>query len=102
MMNATDKRLTRSQTNKMLGGVCGGLGEYFDIDPTLIRILFALLIVFGLGSPILLYALLWIIIPAGSETEGRTGDGEAERTLASRTQTDVAQAAERAPSEVIR
>jgi len=57
------KRLTRSRTNRMLGGVCGGLGEYFDLDPTLIRIAFVALIFLGMGSPILGYILLWIIIP---------------------------------------
>ena len=61
----TAKRLTRSSTDKLLGGVCGGLGEYFDLDPTLIRLAFALLIVFGVGSPFLFYVLLWVIMPAG-------------------------------------
>ena len=62
----TDKRLVRSQSDKMIGGVCGGLGEYFGIDPTLIRIAFALLVVFGAGSPLLLYLLLWIVIPSAN------------------------------------
>lgn len=57
------KRLTRSRSNRIIGGVCGGLGEYFDIDPTLIRIAFIALILLGMGSPILGYILLWIIIP---------------------------------------
>lgn len=61
----TAKRLTRSKSDKLIGGVCGGLGEYFDLDPTLIRLAFALLIIFGVGSPILFYVLLWIIMPAG-------------------------------------
>ena len=63
----TAKRLTRSKSDKLIGGVCGGLGEYFDLDPTLIRLAFALLIIFGVGSPILFYVLLWIIMPAGSK-----------------------------------
>ncbi len=61
------KRLTRSRTNRMIGGVCGGLGEYFDLDPTLIRIAFVALIFLGMGSPLLGYILLWIIIPRGDK-----------------------------------
>ncbi len=70
---ASDKRLFRSKTNKMIGGVCGGLGEYFDFDPTLIRLLFAALILFGAGSPILLYLLMWIIIPGADSPRAMIG-----------------------------
>lgn len=66
-MTTGKKRLTRSTTEKMVGGVCGGLGQYFDIDPTLIRILFAILILAGFGSPLLLYFLLWIIMPPDTQ-----------------------------------
>jgi phage shock protein C len=55
-------RLYRSRTNRMIGGVCGGLGEFFAIDPTLIRILFTILAILG-GQGILLYLILVIIIP---------------------------------------
>jgi phage shock protein PspC (stress-responsive transcriptional regulator) len=56
------RRLYRSRTDKMLGGVCGGLGEILDIDPTLVRLVFVLLALAG-GPGILLYIILWIIIP---------------------------------------
>ncbi len=56
------KKLYRSVTDKMLGGVCGGLAEYFSIDPVLIRLIFVLAVIFG-GSGILAYIILWIIIP---------------------------------------
>ncbi len=57
----TGKRLYRSRKNRMLCGVCGGVAEYFNIDPTLIRLLFVL---FGLsGSGILAYIIAAIIIP---------------------------------------
>ena len=56
------KRLYRSSTQKMLGGVCGGLAEYFSVDPTLLRLLWAMTIVFG-GAGILAYIIAWIIIP---------------------------------------
>ena len=80
-MNAK-KRLTRSRTNRMIGGVCGGLGEYFGIDPTLIRIAFVALILLGMGSPVLGYILLWIIIPREDKTEQDNGvKGELPVTL---------------------
>ena len=56
------KKLYRSVTDKMLAGVCGGLAEYFAIDPVLIRLIFVLAVIFG-GSGILAYIILWIIIP---------------------------------------
>lgn len=57
------KILRRSQDDRMLGGVCGGLGEYFDLDPVLFRILFALLALGGVGSGAVAYFLLWLIVP---------------------------------------
>ena len=62
-----EKRLYRSRTDRMIGGVCGGLGNYFSVDPSLIRLAFVLLFVFG-GSGFLLYLILWIVLPE----EGRT------------------------------
>lgn len=56
------KRLYRSRTEKMVGGVCGGLGEYFEVDPVLVRLLMVLLILTP-GISILLYIVAWIIIP---------------------------------------
>ena len=56
------KRLYRSKTDKVIAGVCGGMGEYFGIDPVIIRIIWALLI-FGMGAGILAYLLAWLIIP---------------------------------------
>ena len=59
-----EKRLYRSRESRMLCGVCGGIAEYFNIDPTLIRLLFVL---FGLsGSGILAYIIAAIIIPGQS------------------------------------
>ena len=58
-----EKKLYRSKTQRMLCGVCGGIGEYFNIDPTLIRLLFVL---FGCtGGGILAYIIAAIIIPDG-------------------------------------
>lgn len=57
-----EKRLTRSRNQRMIAGVCGGIGEYFNIDPTIIRLLWVL---FGLagGSGFLAYIIALILIP---------------------------------------
>ena len=66
---ASMKRLTRS-TNKILGGVCGGIAEYFEIDPTLVRIAYAALSIFSAGFPgLLLYIIMLILMPHGSDYE---------------------------------
>jgi phage shock protein C len=57
-----EKRLQRSRTEKMIGGVCGGLAEYFKVDPTIVRILWVLISLLG-GVGILLYIILWVIMP---------------------------------------
>lgn len=56
------KRLYRSGREKMLGGVCGGLGEYFDVDPTIIR-LGMVIAIFGAGLGLFAYLVAWIVIP---------------------------------------
>ena len=65
---AHPKTLHRSLHSRMLAGVCGGLGEYFGIDPTIVRIIFVLLLIvpkIGLLGILLLYILLWLIMPEG-------------------------------------
>lgn len=57
-----EKRLQRSRTEKMIGGVCGGLAEYFNVDPTIVRILWVIISLLG-GAGILLYIILWVIMP---------------------------------------
>lgn len=57
-----NKQLKRSNTNKQVAGVCGGLGEYLNIDPTLIRIFFVLATLAG-GPGLLLYIILWVVMP---------------------------------------
>jgi phage shock protein C len=56
------KRLRRSRTDRVFGGVCGGLGQYLGIDPVLLRIAMAVLVV-GAGTGVLLYLIAWIAIP---------------------------------------
>jgi phage shock protein C len=62
------KRLYLSDTDKKIGGVCAGIGEYFDKDPTLIRIIFVLLILLSFGFAIPAYLVMWLIIPKRPDT----------------------------------
>lgn len=55
------KKLYRSGKSKILGGVCGGIGEYLDIDPTIIRLLWVLFGLSGIG--VLFYFIAWLLIP---------------------------------------
>lgn len=56
-----DTRLVRSASDRMIGGVCGGLARYFGIDATIVRLVFVLAVLSGL-SP-LIYVILWIVMP---------------------------------------
>jgi phage shock protein PspC (stress-responsive transcriptional regulator) len=61
------KRLFRDPDNRVLGGVCGGIGQYFIIDPLVIRIIF-LVFFFGFGIGLLIYIILWIAVPEAVTT----------------------------------
>jgi phage shock protein C len=58
----TTRKLYRSKANRQIAGVCGGLAEFFNVDTTLIRVLFVVLAVLG-GSGLVLYVAMWIIVP---------------------------------------
>lgn len=58
----TSKRLYRSRDNQMVAGVCAGIAEYLNIDPTLVRLAFLFLAIWG-GGGVLAYLIAWIIIP---------------------------------------
>jgi len=61
-MSEQTKKLYRSRQERMIGGVAGGLGEYLNVDPTLMRLAFVILTFFG-GSGIPIYLIMWLIIP---------------------------------------
>lgn len=66
-----EKKLYRSYKDKVIGGVASGIGEYFNIDPSIVRLLFVITTFFG-GAGIILYLIAWIIIPldpSGPKTE---------------------------------
>jgi len=60
-----ERRLYRSRSNRMLGGVCGGLADYLNADPTIIRLLMFLFVIMG-GMGLLFYLAAWLIMPEGS------------------------------------
>jgi phage shock protein C len=60
-----EKRLHRSLTDKKIAGVCGGLAEYLGWDATLVRLLWVVLTLLG-GSGVLIYIVLWIVMPEGA------------------------------------
>ncbi|QMT59752.1 MULTISPECIES: PspC domain-containing protein [unclassified Legionella] len=64
-MNKTDppyKKLWRSRDNKIIAGVCGGLGEYFNFDPFWVRVLFIVFFLAG-GAAFLAYVIIWLLVP---------------------------------------
>ena len=70
-MNET-KRLYRSETDVMLGGVCAGLGDFFNLDPTIIRLIFVVLFLTG-SVGFWVYVVMWIVVPEESTVNGSTG-----------------------------
>lgn len=63
------RKLYRIPSKGMIGGVCAGLGEYLKADPTVIRIAFALLALAGVGSGVLIYIVMWLIVPIKPEDQ---------------------------------
>ncbi len=73
-----ERRLYRSRKNRIVAGVAGGLGEYFDIDPVFVRVIFVLATLAGAWG-LLAYIILWIVVPNESfvfETSTKTEEGE--------------------------
>lgn len=62
-MSEDYKKLLKSRTNRMICGVCGGIGKYFNIDPTLVRILWVVFSVASFGTGLLAYIIAAVIIP---------------------------------------
>jgi len=74
---AARKRLVRSTNDRKIAGVCAGLADYFDLDPTIIRVLWVLAF-FCAGTGLLAYIILWIAVP-----DGVTGVATSSTTVAS-------------------
>lgn len=69
------KRLYRSRKDSVIGGVCGGLGEYLDVDPVIVRVALVLLVL-AKGLGILAYIIAWIVMPQRPEDEIRVEEGK--------------------------
>jgi len=65
-----NRRLYKSATDKVIGGVAGGVAEFFDLDPTIVRVVWALLAVLTGGGLFLLYIIMWIVVPMSPGDEG--------------------------------
>jgi phage shock protein C len=63
------KRLYRSKVQRVLGGVCGGIGEHLDIDPTVIRLVWAVITLLSVGIGIIAYIVAWIIVPEAETSD---------------------------------
>ena len=69
-MTTEAKKLYRSRSNRMIGGVCAGLGDFFGIDPTVIRLLFVFGLIVGYGSLAAVYFVLLLVVPEEPLFEG--------------------------------
>ncbi len=67
-MDEKSKRLYRSKKDRVIGGVCGGLGHYLKIDPVIVRLIWALMVLM-FGTGILAYIIAWIIIPENPDKD---------------------------------
>jgi len=70
-------RLYRTEEDRILGGVCGGLAEKYDLDPSLVRLATLILFLAG-GVPLVLYLAAWVVIPPKSEVEDIEEDKDSE------------------------
>lgn len=75
--NQPTRRLYRLRKDKMIGGVCAGLADYFRIDTTWMRLLFVLFLLVG-GSAILVYIIMWIVVPLKPEAPQKPQNNELE------------------------
>lgn len=74
------KELKRSRTSRMVAGVCGGIGEYLEIDPNVIRLVWVVVTVLSVGAGLLAYLLAWLIVPeeAPPGATGTPGPGSVQ------------------------
>ena len=93
-----EKKLTRSATNKKIAGICGGMANYFQVDATLVRVLW-LIAALGLGFPFIAYIVLWIILPL-SPSELSPVSATTSRISQSEIGTNAAQSRSKAPAVI--
>jgi phage shock protein PspC (stress-responsive transcriptional regulator) len=69
------KRLYRTRDDQMIAGVCGGLARYLGVDPTLVRVLAVIALVFAFPAALIGYVLAWAIMPSGTASAGPLNGG---------------------------
>ncbi len=69
MSDGSTKRLYRSEDDRMIAGVCGGIAEYLDVDPTLVRLVAVLLLFASSGAALMAYIVMWVAVPEGAESD---------------------------------
>jgi phage shock protein C len=74
-----NRRLTRCESDRMVAGVCSGLGRYLNIDTTIVRLIFALMFLLG-GHGLLVYIILWIVMPSDSKPQAVVEVNTQDRT----------------------
>lgn len=74
MATGTRRKVYRSRSDKILGGVCGGLADYFNVDSLIVRAVWVLLLLVATGAALIIYVLAWILVPA--ERSDLTWDSE--------------------------
>jgi phage shock protein C len=67
-MTQPARKLVRSRSDRIIAGVCSGLGEYFSIDPTLVRLLFVFAALFG-GPGLIAYLIFWVVVPLEADEQ---------------------------------
>lgn len=86
------KKLTKSRNNVVLTGTLAGIAEYFDIDPTIVRIIYVFISLMGIGAPIFLYIVMALIIPTDHSKRGngyyRKNKGRQQRKEAEKVDED--------------
>jgi phage shock protein C len=71
------RKLRRSKDNRMVAGVAAGVAEYFDLDPTVVRLVWVLMVIFA-GFGVLLYLIMWIVVPEEASEPTRAVDTPTE------------------------
>jgi len=81
-MSAEYRQLRKSKENEVIDGVCGGLGEYFGIDPVLVRAAFVIGTILGAGSFVVIYIVLMIIMPEADTSDTNNPTTKRKKTVA--------------------
>ncbi|PTQ85011.1 phage shock protein C (PspC) family protein [Trichococcus patagoniensis] len=90
------KKLTKSATDRQVSGVLGGISEYFGIDSTIVRVVFLISVFAGVGSPVLLYILMAVLMPEPGRNDSGQSFGGTYGSSSSRRGTDTSRSVKEA------